>query len=67
MVGLDGIFLWILMSYKTLFFFFFAKPWKMGRVLTNGDVEDTIFQEWVITGEDAWGRENMRCLFLQRL
>ena len=46
MVGLDGIFLWVLMSYKTLyFFFFFAKPQKMGRVLTNGDVEDTIFQE----------------------
>ena len=66
MVGLDGIFLWVLMSYKTLYFFF-AKPQKMGRVLTNGDVEDTIFQEWVITGENAWGRENMRCLFLQRL
>ena len=43
--------------------YFLAKPWKTGRVLTNGDVEDTLFQEWVIPGENAWGRENMRFYF----
>ena len=44
-----------------------AKPWKTGRILTNGNVEDILFQAGVIIGENEWGGESMRHLFSQRL